>query len=176
VRGDSLDERLENQLRSRLGVFGADDKLPLKRDLWGRPIKETPEGNFPWLYQTLDVSKAQKIPQDDVALMLYGLWRRTGNSSVIPTPPDASIVIRGRKYQIEKEDLSRLQELVGTERHQLAERFLLNPNFLNKPLDSKVDLLSKVWSAGARRGTIQFWKERGATLEPKEAPSGFQTP
>lgn len=174
VRGDALDERLENQLRARLGVFGAGQDLPYKRDLWGRPIRETPEGRTPWIYQNLDVTKAQRIPADDLNLMLYGLWRATANNRVLPTPPDGNFTFAGKRYELKREEVSRLQELVGAERRDLAERVMLNDRFAGLPPDRKVALLDRVWSFGARRGDVAFWRERGAGLTPKGLASGFE--
>ncbi len=162
-----------NRRASRKQIPISDDNLPWKRDLWGQPIPETPAGNLPWLYHTLDVSKGQRIPTDDLNLLLYGLWRRTANSAVIPTPPDAAFNFAGQRYELTREDLSRLQELVGAERRSLAERVMLNDRFANLAPDGKIALLKTVWEFGARRGNALFYRERGAGLAPKEAPAGF---
>ena len=173
VRGDSIDERLENQLRSRLGVFGLDKNLLLKRDLWGRPIRETPEGNFPWLYQMMDISKTRTIPQDPMPLHLYTLWRRTADNGVIPTPPTANLTFKRENYVLNREQLDRLQELVGQERYRLGTRLVENMNFQKLPEEAQIKFLKKAWAKGGEFGTKEFLLERIDELKSKPKLYGY---
>ena len=176
VRGDSLDERLENQLKNRLGAFGLDEELPLKRDLWGRPIKETPEGNTPWLYQMLDITKTRTIPQDPMPLHLYTLWRRTGDNGIIPTPPDANVTYKKQSFVLNREEVSRLQELVGEQRYAMATRLVNNLNFQTLSDERQIKYLKKAWERGGEYGAKEFLLERINDIKTKQKPSGFRVP
>jgi hypothetical protein len=173
VRGDRSDHTLNNLIRNKLGFTGAASKLPYKRDLWGRPVLETPEGNLPWLYQTLDISKARTVPTDPLAIELYTLWRRTGDDAVIPTPPAQRYTMAGKTYQLTREQLSRLQQLVGGERRQLGERIVGADAFATAKTDVRLRRLRYAWDLGAERGRMKFWQERRGELEEQGKPRGF---
>lgn len=183
LRGDSLDERLNNQIKNRLagvqriaGGRGADMDLPVKRDLWGRAIRETATGSNPYLAQFLDVTKAGRIPTDPVALHLYSLWRRTANNSVIPTPPDANFSIANKQFEpLTRMQVDRLQELVGEQRLRLASRLLDNERFYTAPAASQIEALKTVWNYGNDIGSMNFYKEVASDLRPRRERAGFES-
>jgi len=113
MTADGFKKKVENIFRNRLGWAGLDDKMPLKRGLWGEPLKETPEGRSASIYQFFDVSKGQQITSDPKKLELYRLWRKTDNTRVIPTPPRASVTIQNKTYPLNPQLHERLSELVG---------------------------------------------------------------
>lgn len=181
LRGDSLAERLDNQIKNRIGgtqrVFGkagAEADLPLKRDLWGRPIRETPEGKNPYLNHFLEVTKAERIPTDSVALHLYSLWRQTGDLSAIPTPPDANFSLGPRRFDpLTRAQVDALQELVGRERYRIVSRVIDNPRFYLAPAAEQIAALKTIWSFGNQVGAIQFYKEHADELEQRREKAGF---
>lgn len=174
IKDDALDRRLNNVLTQRLGLFTKnEEELPFKRDVWGRPIRLTPEGSNPWLYQIFDVGKSRVIPDDPVKLEIYNLARRTGDLRAIPTPPDSSITIRNQTYKLDAQQLSRLQELVGQERSQLAEK-VINARFLGSDDALKLAILARVWELGTSRGQVAFFRENRDTLKTKPKAAGFK--
>lgn len=183
LRGDSLDERLNNQIKNRLagvqrlaGERGADMDLPVKRDLWGRAIRETATGSNPFLTQFLDVTKAGRIPTDPVALHLYTLWRRTANNSVIPTPPDANFSIANKQFEpLTRMQVDRLQELVGEQRLRLATRLVDNERFYTAPAASQIEALKTIWNYGNAIGSMNFYKEVAGDLRPRRERAGFES-
>lgn len=174
VRGDSLDERLENQLRSRLGAFGLDKDVVFKRGLWGRKIRETPEGNTPWLYQMLDISKTRTIPDDPMPLSVYALWRRTGDNGIIPTPPTTRLTFKDQTYVLSRGQESRLQELVGQQRYDLGTKLVNNKNYPTLSEEAQIKLLKKAWAKGDEFGKKEFLLERIKELKSKQKPPGFR--
>lgn len=174
VRGDTFWQNAENVMKNRLGVFTrSDDALPYKRDLWGRPLRETPEGASPWLYQNFDVSKTRTI-EDPLALAVYSLWRSTGDPRAIPTPPGNSLVVLNKRYNLTREQTSRLQELVGQQRRRMADIIIENGRWLRAPAEGKIAVLDQVWEMGGEVGRLQFLAERAGELEEKRPPAGFE--
>jgi hypothetical protein len=174
VKDDALDKRLHNVLVQRFGLFTtAEDKLPFKRDVWGRPLRATPEGANPWIYQMFDVGKSRTIPDDPIKLEIYNLSRRTGDLRAIPTPPDASVIIRGKTYQLDAHQKSRLEELVGQQRETLAQR-VINARFLTARDPVKLAILERVWAMGNARGQALFYRETRDALTEKPAVAGFR--
>jgi hypothetical protein len=174
VKDDKLDQRIENMIVQRLGPFTqADDKLPFKRDLFGQPIRETPAGSNPWIYQVFDVGRSRVMPDEPLKLELYNLARRTGDVRALPTPPDANLRMNGVTYRLTAEQQSELAEEVGRRRLQIAER-AMTQRFLGLPDEQKLAALATVWSYGAQAGNFQFFKRHRTDLEQKAPPRGFQ--
>jgi uncharacterized protein YjiS (DUF1127 family) len=174
LRGDTRLDTLNNIIKDRLDVgFKGTKDLPLRRDLWGRPIPETPAGARPWLFQMMDVTQGREVPDDTVNLTLYGLWRETADNNIIPTPPDGNLTLFRTSYQLTREQTSRLQEMVGINRRRLAETVVERPQFLMAPNEVKVAILKQIWEAGAQVGRAQFISERRSELKPREKPAGL---
>lgn len=174
LRSPKTIDKLENALRNRLGIFGADDDLPLKRGLWGEPIRERPESANPLVYELLDISKGKQVTSDPVNLELYRLWRKTDNSSVIPEPPQRNITIDKVTYPLTPERYSRLQELVGKQRREIIEQIVVNPEYHQLSEEQKINILEEVYRSGAQRGKALFMSEGIGDLVPKPKRAGFE--
>lgn len=175
-RADTFKGKVQNIINNRLGFAGLDDYLPLKRDLWGDPIPETPKGKSELFYQFFDVTKGQQITDDPKAIELYRLWRKTDDSKVIPTPPEKIQTFLRNSYPLNAEQQSALAEKVGGYRKQIVEAFVTNPNWHNLTDEQKVSYLETAYRKGLERGKAEFWMERKDELEKKPAKAGFKTP
>lgn len=176
-REDTFRKQMENIVRTKLGVAGLDDYLPLKRGLWGEPMRETPEGRNAILYHFFDVFKNKQVTSDPVPLELFRLWRKTTDTRVIPSLPERSLTIGGNTYMLNADQHSRYAELVGQSRRQITDAIVINPNFHNLPDEKKIDLLDRVYRSGLQRGKALFWQEVGGTgaLKEKPARAGFES-
>lgn len=164
--------QVENVVRNRLGFAGLDDYLPLKRDFWGKPLPETPEGRNALFYHFFDVTKGKQVTDDPVALELYRLWRKTADSKVIPSLVNKEITIKNQTSPLDAAQQSRFAELVGAERRRITEAMVINPNFHKLDDENKIRLLNRAYDAGMEIGKIKFLRENPA-LEPKKPKSGF---
>ena len=89
ARTDDSLQLFANVLKKKMPEFmreavGAEE-LPLKRDMWGEPVKQTPEGANPFLYNFLDFTRTRSVPSDETNLALYKLWKETGSEKVLPS-------------------------------------------------------------------------------------------
>ena len=97
--------------------YGNIEDLPINYDMWGKPIKLTPEGSNPYVYHVLDIFRTQKILQDKNTYYVYDLYKKTGDKSVIPTSVKDIIDEEGGVYtKLTSAQKSELQRLVGEER------------------------------------------------------------
>ena len=167
-----IGKQFENVVRNRLGIFGADDKFPLKRDYWGEPVRETPEGANPWLYHLLDVTKGQVVTDDPVSLELYRLWRETSNSKALPSLISGEVKNRNLTYPLNTAQTSRLQELVGKERRAIVDQIVKNPAYFERPNDKRIEVLNRAYRSGMERGKRMFLREF-PDLEPQLGRAGF---
>lgn len=167
-------KQAENVIRNRLGIAGLDDYLPLKRDLWGRPLRETPEGRNAIIYQFFDITKAKQVSSDPVDLELYRLWRKTDNSRVIPSLPDKNITVLKSTYQLDTPQQVRFAELVGKDRRKIVDALVINPKYQALSDEYKIKLLERAYDSGRDRAKMQLWQEFKGQMAVKPKKEGFQ--
>jgi hypothetical protein len=97
--------------------YGNTKDLPINYDMWGKPIKLTPEGSNPYFYHVLDIFRTQKILQDKNTYYVFDLHKKTGDNSVIPSSVTDIIKDEGGLYKkLTPEQESELERMVGEER------------------------------------------------------------
>ena len=112
-------EQWGNIISERLGNI---EDLPIKYDMWGKPIKLTPEGSNPYVYHVLDIFKTQKVLQDKNTYYVFDLYKKTGDNSVIPTSVKDIMKEEGGVYpKLNPAQKSELQRIVGEERAKYVE-------------------------------------------------------
>lgn len=173
-REEDFSKQISNSIKNRVGFTGLDDYLPLKRDFWGKPMRETPEGKNAIFHHFFDVSKGQQVTDDPVALELYRLWRKTADSSVIPSLVDKQLTLQNKTYPLTAAQQSRYAELVGTRRRQIVDALVVNPNFHKLSDERKIDVLEKAYQNGQQYGKALFWQEAQSELQAKPGRAGFK--
>jgi hypothetical protein len=84
---------LANIIKYRNGEF---DDLTVVRDIWGRPVEQTPEGQDPFIYHMLDLRKPQKVT-DQARVRLFQIFEATQDGDVIPSWPSPTITLPNRE-------------------------------------------------------------------------------
>lgn len=171
-REDEFKNQVGNVIRNRMGFAGLDDYLPLKRDFWGKPLRETPEGRNALFYHFFDVTKGKQVTDDPVALELYRLWRTTADAKVIPSLVNKQITQQSQTFTLDAAQQSRYAELVGEERRRIVDAMVINPNFHKLNNEQKIKVLNIAYDRGLEIGKLKFLKESPA-LEPKKPRAGF---
>jgi hypothetical protein len=168
---DSL-KLFANVLKSKMPEFAKEaigaEELPLKRDMWGNPIKQTPEGANPFLYNFLDFTRSRIVPSDETNVALYKLWKETGNPDVLPSVPSRDVMDKKVTYRLDENQYSIYQEYVGQRRKALADNLFQSATFDGMDADFKVKALEKAYERGAEDGKRQFLKYNRDYLTPKE--------
>jgi len=168
---DSL-QLFANVLKSKMPEFAREaigaEELPLKRDMWGNPVKQTPEGANPFLYNFLDVTRSRTIPSDESNLALYRLWKETGNADALPSVPSRNVMDKKITYQLDENQYAIYQEYVGQRRKALVDNLFQSATFDGMDPDFKIKALGKAYERGAEDGKRQFLKYNRDYLTPKE--------
>jgi hypothetical protein len=168
---DSL-QLFANVLKSKMPEFAREaigaEELPLKRDMWGNPVKQTPEGANPFLYNFLDFTRSRVVPSDESNLALYRLWKETGNANVLPSVPDRNVTDKKITYKLDENQYSIYQEYVGQRRKALVDKLFESITFDGMDADFKIKALEKAYERGAEDGKRQFLKYNREYLTPKE--------
>lgn len=175
LSAEKLSDEFENVVRNRFGFAGLDDYLPLKRDLWGRPMPQTPQGRNAILYHLFDISKNKQVTDDPVALELYDLWRTTSDGRAIPSIPKRQITSGNDNILLAPEQYSRLAELVGQHRRLIAEQLVTNPNWQDLDSENKLKVLDTVYDKGLEIGKALWLSEtppKDLRIKPEKA--GFR--
>jgi len=168
---DSL-QLFANVLKSKMPEFAREaigaEELPLKRDMWGNPVKQTPEGANPFLYNFLDFTRSRIVPSDESNLALYRLWKETGNADVLPSVPSRNVMDKKITYQLDQNQYAIYQEYVGQRRKALVDNLFQSATFDGMDPDFKIKALEKAYERGAEDGKRQFLKDNRDYLTPKE--------
>lgn len=168
---DSL-QLFANVMKSKMPEFAREaigaEELPLKRDMWGNPVKQTPEGANPFLYNFLDFTRSRVVPSDESNLALYRLWKETGNADVLPSVPSRNVMDKKITYQLDESQYAIYQEYVGQRRKALVDNLFQSATFDGMDADFKIKALEKAYDRGAEDGKRQFLKYNRDYLTPKE--------
>jgi hypothetical protein len=168
---DSL-QLFANVLKSKMPEFAREaigaEELPLKRDMWGNPVKQTPEGANPFLYNFLDFRRSRVVPSDESNLALYRLWKETGNADALPSVPSRNVMDKKITYQLDENQYAIYQEYVGQRRKALVDNLFQSATFDGMDADFKIKALGKAYERGAEDGKRQFLKYNRDYLTPKE--------
>jgi hypothetical protein len=176
-----------NELNQRFASLGLQipgtkdpNAMPVRRDLWGEPVRQTPKSENPWAYNLLSASKSREIDADPLNASIYSTWRRTADNKAIPSVPNPKITYGNKTYErLTPEQYDRYTQLVGFWRRSLAERAYLSGAYQQNGDDARIKLLNQAYDKGAEIGKYRFLKElreSGQTLTPISARRGFQQP
>jgi hypothetical protein len=172
IKADNNLKGFQNVLQSKMPEFAADalnlEKLPLKRNLWGEPIKQTPEGENPFFYNFFDVTRSRSVKSDEANLFLYKLWKDTKNQDVLPSVPGRNITIKGTTYRLTEEQYADFQEEVGRRRKALVDRDIESPTFITAEPEFQIKRLKNNYDKGLEDGRKQFIKLNREDLVPLE--------
>jgi hypothetical protein len=172
IKSDDKLQGFQNVLKSKMPEFAANalnlEKLPLTRNLWGEPIKQTPEGENPFFYNFFDVTRSRSVKSDESNLFLYRLWKDTKNPDVLPSVPGRNITIKGTTYRLTEEQYADFQEEVGRRRKALVDRDIESPTFIVAEPEFQIKRLRKNYEKGFEDGKKQFIKLNREDLVPLE--------
>lgn len=172
IKSDDKLKSFQNVLQSRMPEFLENslnlEKLPLTRNIWGEPVKQTPEGENPYLYNFFDVTRSRSVKSDEANLFLYKLWKDTKNPDVLPSVPGRNITIKGTTYRLTEEQYANFQEEIGRRRKALIDRDVESPTFVMADPEFQIRRLKKNYEKGLEDGKNQFIKFNRQDLIPLE--------
>lgn len=177
--GDTVIKSFANELNEKYAALPFVDgkQLPLKRDLWGEAVLQTPKGSSPWLFNFLNSWKSREIEADPLNASIYQVWRKTADNRVIPSIPNPQITYGKTTFEkLNPEQFDRYAQLVGFWRRQRAEQVFGSKSYIQGSDDLRVQLLNKAYDRGIKIGKYRFMKElkeSGQTLTPMAPRRGF---
>jgi len=177
---DTINELNQRYAALGLAIPGAKDPnaMPVRRDLWGEAVAQTPKGNNPWVYQFFNAWKARDIDADPLNTAIYTVWRRTADNQAIPSVPNPSLTYRQKTYErMSPEQFDRYSELVGKYRRLRAEQEFMRGRFQQGGDERKLKLLQRAYDDGLLIAKRQFLRElaqSGQSLIPLAPRRGFQ--
>ena len=179
---DSVNELNQRYAALGLAIPGVKDPnaMPVRRDLWGDAVKQTPKGENPWIYNFFDPWKSRSIEADPLNSSIYTLWRRTADNKAIPSVPNPVMTYHDKTFErMNSEQFDRYSQLVGFYRRWLAERVFTSGQYQQSGDEVKLRLLNAAYDRGLAAGKYVFLQElqkSGQTLTPVAARRGFQQP
>lgn len=179
---DSINEINQRYAALGLAIPGAKDPnaMPVRRDLWGEAVEQTPKGENPWVYNFFDAWKSRSIEADPLNTSIYTLWRRTADNKAIPSVPNPVMTYHDKTFdRMNPEQFDRYSQLVGFYRRGLAERIFTSGQYQQSGDEVKLRLLNAAYDRGLAVGKYVFLKElaeSGQSLIPQAPRRGFQQP
>lgn len=150
-------------------VPGLQEDLPVRVDVWGREVPQTPEGADPIAYNFFDVTKGREVTYDPITLATYRLYRETGDGDVIPPKPLRDFTIGKNTYRLTPELYEEYAKIRGKASRQFAEQMFKNKNFRKMDSDEKVTVLRRGYNEAIALAREQFLSryESRIKLNPK---------
>ncbi len=122
------------------------ESIPVRVNWKGEPIKQTPEGADPVMYNLFDVTKARRAESDPVSNEIYRLYAETDQlSDVVSTPYYA----RNRKVTVPK-SFSR-KDIVFLRRSGRDYSFINDPEFAGSKIYLSTDLISELMMVSGKQ-------------------------
>ena len=166
IRSEDTVERWGNVVKE---IYGNVEDLPVKYDMWGKPIKQTPEGANPYVYNVIDIFRTRDILTDKIMYSVFDLYSKTGDKSLIPS--SVSDIIdeeQGLYKKLDPKQKSELQRMVGEERYKIVSGAIssgmslksYNPNNNDETyIKQQSDKLKDAYSSGLKQGKRRFERE-----------------
>jgi len=150
-------------------VPGLQEDLPVRVDVWGREVPQTPEGADPIAYNFFDVTKGREVTYDPITLATYRLYKETGDGDVIPPKPLRDFTIGKNTYRLTPELYEEYAKIRGKASRQFAEQMFKNKNFRKMDSDEKVTVLRRGYNEASALAREQFLSryESRIKLNPK---------
>lgn len=158
TKDEDFTKQFINVMKAKYGIFTGDDKeLPLKRGLFGEPIKQNPTQENPYLYQLVDVTKTSDMFSDRLYKDLLMLFQESGGEEgLIPEVPKDVIELKDKKIKLTQKEYSEYQEYIGEARRRRAEELISSaPEYS----DALLEKIKKAYQAGAEEGRKKFLEQ-----------------
>lgn len=179
---DAVNELNQRYAALGLAIPGAKDPnaMPVRRDLWGEAVEQTPKSENPWVYNLFSAWNSREIEADPLNASIYTLWRRTADNIAIPSVPNPKITYENRTYdRMTPEQYDRYSQLIGFYRRQASEYAFTHGAYHQGSDEVKLKILKDAYDRGFKIGKYRFIEElrkSGQTLTPIAARRGFQQP
>lgn len=176
---DAINEVNQRYAALGLAIPGIKDPnaMPVRRDLWGEAVEQTPKGENPWTYNFFDAWKSRSIDADPLNSSIYRLWRRTADNQAIPSVPNPVLTFHNKTFErMNPEQFDRYTQLVGFYRRGLAERVFTSGQFQQGNDDVRLKLLRSAYDKGLEIGKYRFLRElaeNGQSLTLQAPRRGF---
>ena len=184
IGGEGFIKDTVNELNQRFAAIGLQipgtrdpNAMPVRRDLWGEPVEQTPKSENPWIYNFFSAAKSRQIDADPLNATLYSIWRRTADNDAIPSAINPKITYKGTTFErMTPDQYDRYTQLVGFYRRKLAERAYLSGQFQQRGDEVRINLMKRAYDKGLEIGKYRFLKElreSGQSLTPQAGRRGF---
>ena len=156
---------LPGDLKQRvLDAMDLPANLPNRLNIWGEPMKATPEGQNPLYYHLFDVFKTQQV-QSDASEALFRLHRLTGSTDMIPPDVGREVTLKGVKFAVPNDLWEKRVKAIQPLRKAVFEQYLSDPRWremLGRRPDVALNTLSRAYAKVGQRGEL-LWRRDNAT-------------
>lgn len=137
------------------------EKLPIKLDILGEPIK-TNQGRNALNKITenfLLPSKVSKTNQSELVEELLRLTKETSDSSFIPNVAPNSFRDNNITYKLNAENQAKFQKIMGESNKEQMSKLINNPKYQTLSTEEKINLLAKVNEKSYKKAKTELLKD-----------------
>jgi len=162
IADDTFADRMRNNImaRSVISRWARYNEPPAQVTIWGDTATRTKDGfadDMLWMFGVNQGVKNNFAPE------LYAIYEQTKDSRVLPPFVQKSFTVDGIKVELNYDQWRDLQKEVGSQRKELVNALfgdaiggVSRADFLAAPATAKLDVLDKLYSAGAKAGKAQY--------------------
>jgi hypothetical protein len=151
-------------------------ELPVKRDYFGRPVRNVPEGVNPWLAKNFDVLQGGKVRGNEVDRELADIYNATGDAEAWPSIPERVYIRKdGTEVIMTPAEWSKHLRNVGAARYGLVQEAMRMQTWGKMRPDEKLAVLGRIYGTGRKIGTFMSDQQRDTGSIPwSQIPKSIQ--
>ena len=150
-----------NRILSR--VPGKSDELPIKYDVWGRPIKRA-DNMLARAGQEL-LNPANVLGKNETVLdkEIISLYNRTGSNDVFPKVAPYNFSEGGQRYELNNKDLSEFQKNMGEYARKEVNQLINTVGYRQKNDADKVKAINKIYERASDEAKMTHLESKGVS-------------
>jgi hypothetical protein len=170
--GEMINAALVQRIPSK--AYG---ELPVKRDYFGRPVRNVAEGVNPWLAKMADVFQSGAVGGAAVDRELADVFNDTADVQSFPSIPERYYTTKdGRQIVMTVAEWSKHIRNVGAARLGILEEQRKAAGWAKLPADAKLRMLTRIYDSGDRIGKFMSERERESGSIPwSQIPKSIQS-
>lgn len=143
---------------------GASETLPIKYDVWGRPVKRAENSTARTAQEFLNPANVLAKNQTPLDKEILSLYDKTGSNDVFPRTAPYSFSASGTVYSLNNKDISDYQKNMGQYAEKEVNKLINSGGYKTMGDGEKIKALNDVYTDASQSAKMQYLE--GKDLSP----------
>jgi hypothetical protein len=161
LRGDGQLESFGNIWAFKTMQLPEEDRQHLKVDLWGDPVKRSPDSSNKFAYQLFDVTRLGRMDKEPWKDEIYKVFDQTNHPDAYPNQPTRVLSNSGIFKKLDIADYTDLSRMQGENSKIVAQALAYDPVFQAMEPYEKLVALKESYSEAAATARAEFLAKPG---------------